>query len=862
MRRQERSLASELTIVDIVDDVILHKDFSITLLFGVEAFHEPGMSEDDFDRLALEADNAWCVLPEGSSYQFLVIVDEEEGKRRVREACPPIPVQNTRDALLEEFRRSRVDEILRDDDVDRRFVQGRQHFVAATFRPKCLQLGFAQRAMTAAALMAGELRRRLGEWVGRGASGTHYSGVYAKALAEAAVFEKQVTVGLLTMGLTNFHRCHTSEIVSLVYEVLNPTMAAIAPLTALPERLREDPDGAPTSVVERFPFVADASPVWALTDDDALIRRAHLRLGDTYVAVVSLKELPDSTEPGVLVPLLKLARRRYVLSYRVSIPDGALELATLRARKLVADGLRLKDFLVKRSSDADPHADIVAKQSMKAMDRVIASTERVFGVSLRLALFENSPEALDEGVQEVLGAMSRAHGLRGIRETYALRENFFAMLPGAPECVERRRRALTPYMVDMLPYWDFRMGRGKVVFCTPHNSLVRMDPFDKDMQPNPSILVTGEPGSGKSYVVNYLLSGYELGAHSAGEPPPYTFILDNGRSYERYMELRPDGRYVRFSGERPPRFAPFRWNEEWGTLDDHLGRLEELISDLLDIDDRAHDTKGVVEKALALQYAPASQHPRTIQGFAAALEAVDPAARATLDGALYPFLKGKCRRLFADEADETLSEGVRAVCYDFQGLEGSKILASVALKLVVYEVRRWSARMSQQGHRTFLVLDESWAMLDAGTGGARVTATAAPFLAATIRMGRKEGMSVVALSQSITDFASSSYGHAVLSCAATKIVGTPGSDLEGVRKHLQLNDRQVEHIKKLRKTPRYHDFLLIRGEHSDVIRVPADRFSRWVFTTAPQHRDRLAGLANERPDLPLLDRIRLLASEA
>ena len=43
--------------------------------------------------------------------------------------------------------------------------------------------------------------------------------------------------------------------------------------------------------------------------------------------------------------------------------------------------------------------------------------------------------------------------------------------------------------------------------------------------------------------------------------------------------------------------------------------------------------------------------------------------------------------------------------------------------------------------------------------------------------------------------------------------------------------------------------------------VPADPFSKWVFTTSLKDRERIARLAEARPELSLLDQVRLLAAE-
>jgi type IV secretory pathway VirB4 component len=201
------------------------------------------------------------------------------------------------------------------------------------------------------------------------------------------------------------------------------------------------------------------------------------------------------------------------------------------------------------------------------------------------------------------------------------------------------------------------------------------------------------------------------------------------------------------------------------------------------------------------------------------------------------------------------------VCYDFLHLAEHRDFAALALRLCVYEIRRFAARMSRRHYRTFLVIDESWALLEGAAGGG-VASIAGPFLASSVRMGRKEGMSVIGLSQVIEDFVRSPYGAAIVGNSSTKLVGQPGGEsVEGLRVHLRLTDRQVEQVRRLSRTPRYHEFLLIQGDRNNVVRVPADPFSKWVFTTSPKDRERFSRLAEERPDLSLLEMVRLLAAE-
>jgi len=851
----ERSLAPELHVVDVQDDVVWSRTGHITILYAIEAFHEPGLDGADFDSAALLAENCWAGLPEGTFYQFYVFVDQQQGVRRLEDALRTIGGDGPKECLFEEMRRARLRELtrLQEDGTPASLVQDRRHYVAATFRPAMPQASTWRATLQRA-------RESLSTWRDHGSlSDGRWDKTYQDLLDEAARFARRVEVGLSQMGL-RYQRCDTGQAIRIVYELLSPAASRVVDLDALSERSRQERDGLPRSIIDDLPYAADTSPTHSLLNDDLVIRRDHLALGDRCVGVISLKELPDRTEPGCLVPLLSLNREEYVLYYRVDIPRAGVELAALRAKATLAAGLKLENFLVK-SDRTDPRANAVEKQTDAAMERIISSTQRIFGTTLQVVLYERSTGALEEATQETLGALSRAHGLRGYRETYLLREAYLSLLPGAPPLVERRRKTLTPVMVDMLPVWGFQTGEGKVPFVTPSNGLVLYDPFDTGSQPNANILVTGTSGAGKSFAVSYLLSAYEIACAGRGEKPPFTFILDNGASYRRYMELRPDGRYVAYSFDEPPGVQPFEWREEDEPLEEHISRLEWLLLDLLHVSEaepeRFERKKATVEASLYRVYREGL--PRDFRGFAQALEATGDGKEMAVS--LFPFTDGKFARLFEARPDSKPREGVFAVCYDFLHLTEHRDFAALALRLCVYEIRRFAARMSRRRHRTFLVLDESWALLDNTTGGG-IAATAGPFLSSSVRMGRKEGMSVIGLSQVIEDFVRSPYGAAIVGNSSTKLVGQPGGEsVEGLRTHLRLTDRQVEQVRRLARTARYHEFLLIQGERCNVVRVPGDPLSRWIFTTSPKDRDRLAQLAESRPDLSLLDQVRLLAAE-
>jgi hypothetical protein len=863
----ERSIASDIPLLDIQDDLLWHKDGSLTLMYAFEPLHEPSMTDEDFDAAALAAENVWSSLPENTSYQFIVLVDERRGLEHLQAAVPPIPATSATNRLLEEFRQARYDELLRvRAETDALTIQQRRHYFAATFRPAILRTSLTRETL----LRLRELVRGvpgLNKVVPEDARyapgrGGRFETAYDRIMNEAAWFHRRLQSALDQQDL-RARRCTTGELVSLMHELLNPTASDYLQLDNISQRSRTEQDGFPRSIVDEYPFLGDVPPAWSLLDDDMVVHHRHLQVGDRYVTVLNLKELPDTTEPGVLVPLMHLPREKYRLVYRIDVPDTRPEFDALRAKAALAEGLRLENLLV-QSNRPDPHAEAVGKQSQEAMRKLIASAQRIFGVSLQLALYERSPEELEEAVQETLSQMARAHGLHGQRETFLLKPAYLSMLPGAPPLLERRRKALTPVAVDLMPVFDSVPGEGKVPFVTPSHSIVLYDPFDTRAQANANALITGIPGAGKSVLAQMVLSGYEIAGAGRGEPPPHVFILDNGASYERYMRLREeDGRYVRFTFSSPPGVDVFDWSEDQCDRDEHISRLEWLLLDLLRVDEsqeeRFERKKAAVEEALNVLYG-GDELPHDMRGFAKALART--AEGAELANGLFPFTEGKFARLFEPNPALALSEDVRAVCYDFMGLAEHPDYAAIALRLVIFQVRRFAARMNERRRRTFLMLDESWSLLDARVGRSGVTHQAASFLTSSVRMGRKEGCAIVALSQNIADFAGSALGSAIVENSSTKFVGlTDAAGIEPLRKHLQLTSRQVQQVRSLARTDRYHEFLFVQGERSSIIRVPLDPLSRWVFTTSPKDRDRIAALAANRPDLTLLDQMRLLARQ-
>src|SRR5262249_10710137 len=223
--------------------------------------------------------------------------------RLIEDALPPIPIGDETSRVLEEFRRARFAELTRLDTVpEAEILQERRHYLAATFRPKALQKS-----------SGAVWKQRARGWLRRTVEGRRgYEQAYEGVLEEAGSLQRAIDVRLGQLGV-GIERCRTDELIGLLHELLNPSGSRAVDVRTIPDSSRLHRD-LPPAIVKALPWLSSGSPVWTLLDDDLAVRREFLRLGEEYVTVLSLKSLPDRTEPGLLTSLLHLARDKYQVS--------------------------------------------------------------------------------------------------------------------------------------------------------------------------------------------------------------------------------------------------------------------------------------------------------------------------------------------------------------------------------------------------------------------------------------------------------------------------------------------------------------------------------------------------------------------
>jgi type IV secretory pathway VirB4 component len=204
---------------------------------------------------------------------------------------------------------------------------------------------------------------------------------------------------------------------------------------------------------------------------------SYLNIDGYLYSVVSLKELPDATFPGMLQRFSSLGFP-VVISGQMTIPD---QVKVLRGYKK-----RLKKMIAAQKDSngnhkSNPEAEIAQAQLMQIQRDIVSSSLKTAKLSLSAVVrtshqavtfrqLEEAERELANRTQEILNAFQRMNGAKAVVETIAKRRIFLGTLPGMGETDKREQDMLTPNAADLLPTempWAGTRRSPLILFETP-----------------------------------------------------------------------------------------------------------------------------------------------------------------------------------------------------------------------------------------------------------------------------------------------------------------------------------------------------------------------------------------------------------
>ena len=276
---------------------------------------------------------------------------------------------------------------------------------------------------------------------------------------------------------------------------------------------------------------------YQVVNSDIEAERDHLRVGDHFIRVLTMKEAVGETRPLVLDALLKIPANFYAVT-----EWGPL--SAEKARKEV--NKRRKHFNVSKTgfvsqlgndpAQTNPR-DVLVDESKQADIENLGDCLRALGdgqslgeFSLTIVVYGKDRQTLEHLAGEFAGVFTNADGSLFV-ETYNQLNAYFATVPGGNAFNLRRMYLLNANYADLSFLFTILPGeKVNAHLGAEYLAVLETDnatPYFLNLH-NGEVahtLILGMTGSGKSYLANALLQ-------SAQKYAPLTFIFDIGGSFE------------------------------------------------------------------------------------------------------------------------------------------------------------------------------------------------------------------------------------------------------------------------------------------------------------------------------------------
>ncbi|MGE3341845.1 MAG: VirB4 family type IV secretion system protein [Vicinamibacterales bacterium] len=626
--------------------------------------------------------------------------------------------------------------------------------------------------------------------------------------------------GELNRALAQFHQKASAFEVQLA-DTVRPTrltkMDAFRFLRRLVNYTRHKVEGAALQY--------DTHVDYFVSDCSVECHRDHLDVDGISVKVLTMKEPPGATFAHVLEGLYAISGEFVACTEWRRIPTDRMRRDLHRRRRhffnkrvalvnYVAPEARPEEMLV------DDSANATVKQLGDALTELDVNGHFFGESSLTIVLFDSNAEALEQASAEAIKVMA-AHDGSFIEETYNLLNAWLSVVPGNTAHNLRRLALLETNYADLSFLFTLDTGDPRcphlqrealAIFETRHRTPYHLALHVQDVG---HMLVLGATGSGKSFLLNFLLT-------HAQKYSPLTVVFDLGHGYRKLATLL-QGAHTELALSQPGvRINPF----SLAPSPENIHFLHAFARVLLEGSDGYRlsevEDREVYDAVENLYVLDASQ--RRLFTFANLL----PRALA---GRLSKWIEGGRYADLFDHQDDTLNMQ-RFQVFEFEAMRAYPELLE---PLLFYVLHRVNASLARSSDLTVCVLDEAWRFIQHPTLRA--------YVEEALKTWRKRHAAMILATQSVDDFASADLLRTVIEGCPTKLLlANPACDRSQYGTLFHLNDTELDLLTEL--VPR-RQLLLKRPTVAKVLSLDVDPRSYWLYTNTPVDNERVAAAFRE-----------------
>lgn len=499
-----------------------------------------------------------------------------------------------------------------------------------------------------------------------------------------------------------------------------------------------------------------------------------------FVALVSIKDYPGQTMPGMFDELYRLPFELTVTQSFAFVERraalGQMNLALRRMRSAEDEALSLRDELT------------------QAKDEVAAGRAGFGEHHTTIAIHAHELGALDNQVAEVIALMAGL-GINAVREDMALEPTFWSQFPGNFRYITRRGLVSTTNFAGLASLHNFPVGKANnnhwgdavTLFETTAAGPYFFNFHQNDLG---NFTIIGPSGSGKTVVLNFLLA-------QARRFAPRTIFFDKDRGAELFIRAI-GGHYDRLRPEAPSGLNPLQL-ENTASNRQFLGEWLALLAGGVSAAelDQIHDA---IDTSLAQPRAR-----RRLRYLVELFRGGDRAHAEDLYARLRPWWGDGERAWLFDNEHDTTDLDAETVGFDMTAILDDPVARTPAM---FYFFHRVEQRLD--GTPAIIVIDEGWKALDDDVFVRRIKDWEK-----TIR--KRNGI-VGFATQSAQDALESRIASAIIEQAATQIfMINPKARAEDYINGFGLSRHEFELVRTLPDNS--HCFLVRHGRESVVARL-------------------------------------------
>jgi len=502
--------------------------------------------------------------------------------------------------------------------------------------------------------------------------------------------------------------------------------------------------------------------------------------GGSFAAMLSLKDYPEATHPGLTDPLLRLPHE--LVLTETWAPAG---------RQLARERI---DLALRRLRSADEEAQAERATLLAARDTLGLGAAGYGDHHLSVLVRAPTLAGLDHATAEVAAALADS-GAVAVREDVNLEPAFWAQFPGNEGYIVRRALISSANMADFAALHGPAMGQaagnhwGSAVSLLATTSATPFF-FSFHVGDLGNFTLIGPSGSGKTVALNFL-------AAQAQRFAPRTILFDKDRGSEAFVRAL-GGRYSRIAAGHPTGFNPLALPDSAATrafLRDWLGVL---------LAAQGPEEQARIADAVDAAYAHAPGL-RRLAHFHELLAGSRRPVPGDLADRLAPWTTGGPHGWLFDNVADQLDLSARTLGFDLTAL-----LEQPALRtpVMLYLFHRIEERLD--GTPTMILIDEGWKLLDDPVFAARIRDW--------LKTLRKRNALVGFATQSARDALDSSISAALVEQTATMLfTPNPRARAEDYCAGFGLTPHELAIIRTLPIHSRC--FLLRQGDASQVLRL-------------------------------------------